>query len=285
MATTALRASAVRSPRLSSRSNARNRDKEQGKQAVAEENAMDPIHQFAIQPIVSLHPFGIDATFTNASLFMVIVSAAVAALMLVGTSSRALVPGRLQSVAEMAYDFVKSTFDMAGLHDGMRFFPFVFTLFLFVLFCNVIGLIPYTFTVTSQIAVTGALALLVIGIVVVYGFMHNGTRFLRLFVPSGVPIALMPFLVPIEIISFLSRPVSLSVRLFANMLAGHITLKVMGGFVVSLLGAGFFAVLAPLPFAMAIILTAFELLVAVLQAYVFAILTCVYLNDAIHPGH
>lgn len=252
---------------------------------MAEENPMDPIHQFAIEPIFSLHPFGIDATFTNASLFMVIVALTAAGVMLLGTSPRALVPGRLQSVAEMAYEFVKATIGMAGSHDGMRFFPFVFTLFLFVLLCNLIGLIPYTFTVTSQIAVTGALALLVIGIVVVYGFMHNGTKFFGLFVPSGVPVALMPLLVPIEVISFLSRPVSLSVRLFANMLAGHITLNVMGGFVVSLLGAGFFAVLAPLPFAMAVILTAFELLVAVLQAYVFAILTCVYLNDAVHPGH
>jgi len=252
---------------------------------VAEENAMDPIRQFAIQPIVSLHPFGIDATFSNASLFMVIVVSAVAALMLIGTGPRALVPGRLQSVAEMAYEFVKSTLHMADLHDGMRFFPFVFTLFLFVLFSNLIGLIPYTFTVTSQIVVTGALALLVIGIVIVYGLLHNGLGFLKLFVPSGVPAVLLPFIVPIEFISFLSRPVSLSVRLFANMLAGHITLKVMGGFVVSLLGAGVFAVLAPLPFAMAVILTAFELLVAVLQAYVFAILTCVYLRDAIHPGH
>src|ERR1700741_3654045 len=164
---------------------------------------MDPIHQFAIQPIINLHLFGVDESFTNASLFMVIVVLAVAGLMLFGTRARALVPGRLQNLAEMAYEFVVSTFQMADLHDGMRFFPFVFTLFLFVLLSNVIGLIPYAFTVTSQIVVTGALALLVIGIVIIYGFMHNGTRFLRLFVPTGVPIALMPFLVPIEIISFL----------------------------------------------------------------------------------
>jgi F-type H+-transporting ATPase subunit a len=257
----------------------------EGKQAVAEENAMDPIHQFAIAPIVSLHPFGIDATFTNASLFMLIVVLCIAGLMLFGTRARALVPSRLQTLAEMAYEFVISTLRMADLHDGMRFFPFVFTLFLFVLFCNVIGLVPYTFSITSQIAVTGALALLVIGIVVVYGFIHNGMHFLRLFVPSDVPIVLMPFIIPIEIISFLSRPVSLSVRLFANMLAGHITLNVMGGFVITLIGAGAFAIFAPLPFLMTIVLTAFELLVAVLQAYVFAILTCVYLRDALHPGH
>ena len=252
---------------------------------MAEENAMDPIHQFVIKPIIDFHAFGIDASFTNASLFMMIVVLSAAAFILLGTQSRALVPGRVQSLAEMTYQFVTSTVHMAGSHDGMRFFPFVFTLFLFVLFCNLIGLVPYTFSVTSQITVTAALALVVIGIVVIYGFLHNGTRFLKLFVPSGVPVALMPLLVPIEVISFLSRPVSLSVRLFANMLAGHITLKVMGGFVVSLLGAGIFSILAPLPFAMTVILTAFELLVAVLQAYVFAILTCVYLNDAVHPGH
>ncbi|HEX3496896.1 MAG TPA: F0F1 ATP synthase subunit A [Methylocella sp.] len=246
---------------------------------------MDPIHQFTIKPIVGLHPFGIDASFTNASLFMTIIVLAAAALMLLGTRARALVPGRLQSIAEMAYEFVVSTVHMGGGDDCMRFFPFVFTLFMFVLSCNVIGLIPYTFSVTSQIAVTAALALLVMSIVIVYGFLRNGRRFLRLFVPSGVPVVLLPFLVPIEIISFLARPVTLSVRLFANMLAGHITLKVMGGFVISLLGAGAFAAVAPLPFVAAIALTAFELLVAVLQAYVFAILTCVYLNDAIHPGH
>ncbi|MGH6795647.1 MAG: F0F1 ATP synthase subunit A [Methylocella sp.] len=246
---------------------------------------MDPIHQFTIKPIVGLHPFGIDATFTNASLFMVIVVLAAAALMLFGTRSHALVPGRLQSMAEMAYEFVVSTVHMGGGHDVMRFFPFIFTLFMFVFFCNVIGIIPYTFSVTSQIAVTAGLALLVIGIVIVYGFLRNGARFLRLFVPSGVPLVLLPFLVPVEIISFLARQVTLSVRLFANMLAGHITLKVMGGFVVTLLSAGAFAVFAPLPFVVAIVLTAFELLIAVLQAYVFAILTCVYLNDAIHPGH
>jgi len=252
---------------------------------VAEENALDPIHQFVITPIYKLNFLGLDASFTNASLFMVIVALSAALFMLAGTLPRSLVPGRLQCLAEMAYQFVVSTVHLAGGHDGMRFFPFVFTLFLYVLFCNLIGLVPYTFSITSQITVTATLALLVIGIVVVYGFLHNGTHFFKLFLPSDVPVALLPLLVPIEVISFLSRPVSLSVRLFANMLAGHITLKVMGGFVVSLIGAGAFSILAPLPFAMTIILTAFELLVAVLQAYVFAILTCVYLNDAVHPGH
>jgi len=252
---------------------------------VAAEHTMDPIHQFNIERIIPLHPFGVDASFTNASLFMLIVVLASAALMIVGTWSRALVPGRLQSAAEMTYEFVASTVRMSAGQEGMRFFPFVFTLFLFVLFSNLIGLIPYTFTVTSQIIVTFALAALVIGMVIVYGIFRHGTHFLGLFVPSGVSPALLPFLVLIEIISFVSRPISLSVRLFANMLAGHITLKVMGGFVATLLGAGAYAVIAPLPLAATVALTAFELLVAFLQAYVFAILTCVYLNDAIHPGH
>jgi len=246
---------------------------------------MDPIHQFNIERIVSLHPWGVDASFTNAALFMLIVVLAASALMILGTWSRALVPGRLQSAAEMTYEFVASTVRMSAGHEGMRFFPFVFTLFLFVLFSNLIGLIPYTFTVTSQIIVTFALAALVIGMVIVYGVARHGAHFLGLFVPSGVSPFLLPFLVLIEIISFASRPISLSVRLFANMLAGHITLKVMGGFVATLLGAGAYAVIAPLPLAATVALTGFELLVAVLQAYVFAILTCVYLNDAIHPGH
>jgi len=246
---------------------------------------MDPIHQFAVERIVPFHLFGLDASFTNASLFMLIVVAVVCLLMIVGTSSQALVPGRLQSAAEMSYEFVASTVRLSAGQAGMRFFPFVFTLFIFVLFSNLIGLVPYTFTVTSQIIVTFALAIFVICMVIVYGLLKHGVHFLNLFVPSGVSMALLPFLVLIEIISFASRPISLSVRLFANMLAGHITLKVMGGFVAALLGAGAYAVIAPLPLAATVALTAFELLVAVLQAYVFAILTCVYLNDAIHPGH
>jgi F-type H+-transporting ATPase subunit a len=246
---------------------------------------MDPIHQFHIERIYPLQFLGIDASFTNAALFMVIVVLAASALMILGTLPRALVPGRVQSAAEMVYEFVASTVHLTGGHDGMKFFPFVFSLFMFVLFSNLVGLIPYTFTVTSQIFVTFALAALVIGVVIVYGLSRHGLHFLNLFVPSGVTIFLVPFLVLIEVISFISRPISLSVRLFANMLAGHITLKVMGGFVASLLGAGVYSVIAPLPLAMTVALTAFELLVAMLQAYVFAILTCVYLNDAIHPGH
>jgi len=247
---------------------------------------MDPIHQFQVHPIFDLHLFGLDISFTNASLFKAIVLVAILALMVWGTRHRSLVPGRLQGSAEMIYEFVASTVRSTIGTEGMRFFPFVFSLFMFVFFSNMIGLIPGTFTVTSHIIVTFALAMLVITTVIVYGLMKHGAHFLRLFVPSGVPALLMPFIVLIEIISFVSRPISLSVRLFANMLAGHITLKVFGGFVAMMLSAGGVAsLLAPLPLLAIPVLTAFELLVAFLQAYVFAILTCVYLNDALHPGH
>ncbi len=247
----------------------------------------DPIHQFQINELFRLGHIGQwNISFTNSALFMVIAVALVIALMLGATSRRALVPGRLQALAEMCYEFVASTVrDNAGT-AGMRFFPLVFTLFMFVLAANLLGLLPGGFTVTSHIIITVALALLVFFTVVIYGFYKNGLRFLKVFVPSGIPIAILPLVSAIEVMSFLSRPVSHSVRLFANMLAGHITLKVFGGFVVmiSALGvAGWFGAL--LPFAMIVALTALELLVAALQAYVFAILTCIYLNDAIHPGH
>ena len=248
-------------------------------------NAIDPIHQFIVTPLAQIRIGGIDASFTNASLFMVIVLLAITFLMIIGTAQKSVVPGRLQSVAEMSYEFVASTVRGTTGTEGMKFFPLVFTIFMFVVFANVIGIIPYTFTVTSQIVVTFALAALVILTVIIYGVMRHGTHFLHLFVPSGVAPALLPFIVLIEVISFISRPISLSVRLFANMLAGHITLKVFGAFVALLLGSGVWAAMSPLPLIGIVALTAFELLVAFLQAYVFAILTCVYLNDALHPGH
>ena len=247
--------------------------------------ALDPIHQFQVNPIVPIRIGGLDLSFTNASLWMAIVVGAILWLMVYGTRERAIVPNRLQAAAEAAYEFVASTLRGVIGEEGMRFFPFVFTLFMFVFASNLLGLIPYSFTVTSQIVVTFALALLIMAVVVGYGVYKNGAHFFHLFVPSGVPVALMPFIVLIEIISFISRPISLSVRLFANMLAGHITLKVFGGFVMMLLAAGGAAIISPLPLLGVVILTAFELLVAFLQAYVFAILTCVYLNDALHPGH
>src|SRR3712207_3431047 len=194
--------------------------------------------------------------------------------------------GRAQSVAEVLHDFVANTLVDATGKEGMKFFPLVFSLFMFVLTANLLGMIPGFFTVTSHIIVTFALAMLVIGTVVIYGFVKHGTHFLGLFVPSGVPAWLLPFIVVIELISFLSRPISLSLRLFANMLAGHIALKVFAGFVVSLLAAGgALTILAPLPLLMAVALMALEFLVAALQAYVFTVLTCIYLNDALHPGH
>ena len=252
---------------------------------MAAEQAIDPIHQFRIEPLIPLHIGKLDLSFTNSALFMAIVLGLAVLLMVFGTSGNAVVPGKIQSAAEMSYEFVANMIRQTAGQEGMRFFPFVFTLFLFVIVSNVLGLLPYSFAVTAQIVVTFALAILVIGIVIVYGLIRHGTHFLGLFVPKDVTPVLLLILVPIEVISFISRPISLSVRLFANILAGHITLKVFGAFVASLLGAGAFAVIAPLPLAMTVILTAFELLVATLQAYVFAILTCVYLNDAIHPGH
>jgi F-type H+-transporting ATPase subunit a len=248
---------------------------------------MDPIEQFHIKNYLTFgHIGGYEIAFTNSALFMLIAIAVIAALTIGATSSRALVPGRLQSVAEMSYEFVADTLRSSAGSEGMKFFPLVFSLFMFILAVNVIGIIPYMFTVTSHIIITASLALLVFVIVYGYGFWKNGLGFLRLFAPSGIPIILMPLIVFIEVMSHLSRPLSHSLRLFANMLAGHITLKVFGGFVVMLGGLGFLgSLVAILPLGMTVALTALELLVAFLQAYVFAVLTCVYLNDAIHPGH
>jgi len=248
---------------------------------------MDPIHQFEIKKLFPIaHIGGMEIAFTNSALFMLIGLLLILLLMLGATSSRALIPGRLQSVAEISYEFVANTLRNTAGTEGMKFFPLVFSLFMFILVLNVMGIIPYTFTVTSHIIITVALALLVFFTVIIYGFWKNGLRFFKLFVPSGIPIYILPLVTFIEVLSFLSRPVSHSVRLFANMLAGHITLKVFGGFVTMLGALGFLGWLgAVLPLGLTVALTALELLVAFLQAYVFAILTCIYLNDAIHPGH
>ena len=246
----------------------------------------DPIHQFHINRWLPIDLGGLDLSFTNSSAFMVATVVAGGAFLALSTANRGLVPSRAQSVAEMAYEFVASMLRDAAGSQGMRFFPFVFSLFMFVLVANLLGMFPYFFTVTSQIIVTFALALLVILLVLVYGFYKHGLHFLNLFVPQGVPVALMPLVIAIEVISFLSRPISLSVRLFANMLAGHITLKVFAGFVVSMSTIGAVGVAGSiLPLAMTVALTGLEFLVAFLQAYVFAVLTCMYLNDALHPGH
>jgi F-type H+-transporting ATPase subunit a len=248
--------------------------------------APNPIEQFELQRWHHLEFNGFDASFTNASAYMLAAALGVVLLMVIATSRKAIVPGRFQALAEMLYEFVASTVRSTAGKEGMAFFPFVFSLFSFILISNLIGLVPYTFSVTSQIVVTGAFALLVITLVTAYGFYRNGLGFLNLFVPHGVPLPVLVILVPIEIISFLSRPVSLSIRLFANILAGHVTLAVFGGFVVLLLAAGgVYQALAPIPLLAIVALYALELLVAFLQAFVFSVLTCVYLNDAIHPGH
>jgi F-type H+-transporting ATPase subunit a len=248
---------------------------------------MDPIHQFEIKNFFTLLRVGThDIAFTNSALYMLIALGVVSALMIGATASRALVPGRLQSLAEVSYEFVANTLRSNAGNEGMKFFPLVFTLFMFILAVNMIGLIPYTFTVTSHIIITASLAILVFVTVIVYGLYRNGIKFFKLFAPSGIPLLLMPLIILIEIMSFLSRPLSHSLRLFANMLAGHITLKVFAGFITMLGAFGFFGWLgAIVPFALVVSVTALEFLVAFLQAYVFAILTCIYLNDAIHPGH
>lgn len=243
-------------------------------------DAQGPMHQFEIKRLLELDVFGIDASFTNSSLFMVIAVIVVSAFLLMSTSGRSLVPGRMQSMAELAYEFVANMVRENVGTAGMKYFPFIFTLFIFILACNMLGMIPYTFTVTSHIIVTFAMAGVVFLGVTVIGFIRHGAGFLKLFVPSGVPALLLPLLVVIEVISYLTRPISLSVRLFANMMAGHTMLKVFGGFVV---GLGVVGGWAPLGFMVAF--TGLEILVAFLQAYVFAILTCIYLNDAIHMHH
>jgi F-type H+-transporting ATPase subunit a len=251
---------------------------------LAEPNVVDPIHQFAITDILPIGNSGLG--ITNAALFMILTTGLISAYLILSTQRRSLVPNRLQLVSEMLYEFVANMVTGSAGREGMKFFPFVFSLFMFVLVANMFGMIPFFFTVTSHIIVTFALAMLVFIVVVVYGFWRNGPKFLKLFVPSGVPMYILPLVAVIEVISFLSRPISLSVRLFANILAGHITLKVFAGFVVSMGGLGFLGWLgALLPLALTVGITALEFLVAALQAYVFALLTSMYLNDAIHPGH
>jgi len=249
---------------------------------------MNPIEQFEIHnffPIAKIGKF--EIAFTNSAAYMLAAVLIITAFLLISTSKRDLVPSRWQSAAEMSYEFVATMIRSTAGAEGMRFFPFVFSLFMFVLTLNMVSLIPHTFSVTSQIIITAALALTVFFVVVIYGFIRHGFRFFNVFVPKGVPLYILPLIVFIELMSFLSRPLSHSVRLFANMLAGHITLQVFAGFIV-LLGASFGAlgwIGGALPLLMVIMLYALETLVAFLQAYVFAILTCIYLNDAIHPGH
>jgi F-type H+-transporting ATPase subunit a len=238
-----------------------------------------PLEQFAITRLVELEVGGVDVSFTNSSAMMVAVIVLVTLFMGLSMRRHTMVPSRWQLVAELSYEFIAKTVrDTIGA-EGKRFFPFVFTLFMFILFSNSLGLIPHSFTVTSHIIVTFALASFIFLGVTLLGFIRHGLKFLTFFLPPGVPIFLAPLLVPIELISYLSRPVSLSVRLAANMLAGHTMLAVFAGFVVSL---GLFGVA---PFIFIILLYGLETLVAFLQAYVFAVLTCIYISDSIHLHH
>ena len=243
--------------------------------------ASNPMQQFTVQRIgPEINIAGIDLSFTNASLFMVISASIIILFLFLGSKEKKIIPNKLQLIAEMSYTFVaKMISDTAG-SKARPYFPFIFSFFMFVLFCNMVGMLPYSFTVTSHIIVTLIMALFIFIAVTIIGFIKHGVKYLSIFVPSGVPAVLLPLITIIEIISYLSRPVSLSVRLFANMMAGHTMLKVFGGFVVSL---GILGGWLPLGFSVA--LTGLEILVAFLQAYVFAILTCIYLNDALNLHH
>lgn len=240
----------------------------------------NPIEQFQIKPYIPLEVAGVDISFTNSAAMMVISVVLITAFLTLSVRSRALVPGRWQSMAELFYEFVANMLrDNVG-SEGRKYFPFIFSLFMFVLFGNLLGMVPGAFTYTSHVIVTFAMAAVVFVGVTIIGFARHGTHFFRMFFPEGAPIATALILVPIEVISYFSRPFSLAVRLFANMTVGHIILKVMGGFVVAL--GGFYVVPGIVPFAFLSAVTVLEFGIALLQAYVFTILSCIYLNDAIH---
>jgi len=237
--------------------------------------AHSPLAQFEVYPLIPFKLGQYDLSFTNSSLMMAIAISCIMLLMIMGLRSRQLVPGRWQGTSEMMVDFVSNIVrDNAG-KEGMKYFPLIFTVFMFVLFSNLLGMVPTSFTVTSHIIVTFAMAgLLFIGITMI-GFAKHGTHFLSLFLPAGTPWWMMPLMILIELVSYLARPVSLSIRLAANMLAGHLLLKIIAGFVmIGLLGV--------FPFAFLLIFTGFEIFIACLQAYIFTLLTCIYLNDALH---
>ncbi len=243
---------------------------------MSETGGHSPMHQFEVHKIIEMNIGGLDVSFTNASLFMVFAMISISIFFMIGMRRHALVPGRWQSATEAMYEFVANMLrDNVGA-EGKRYFPFIFTLFMFVLTCNLLGMLPYSFTVTSHIVVTFALAILIFIGVTIIGFMRHGAHYFHLFLPDGVPWWMAPLMVFIELLAYLARPVTLSVRLAANMMAGHTMLKVIAGFVAMM---GLFGVL---PIALLIILVGFEIFVAVLQAYIFTVLTCVYLNDAVH---
>lgn len=236
-----------------------------------------PLHQFEIHPLIPIEVAGLDISFTNSALLMVSAVVATIVFLTLAMRDRLLVPSRLQSMAEIFYQFIGTTLkDTVGL-EGIKYFPFIFAMFMFILVCNLLGMLPYSFTVTSHIAVTFALAIFIFIAITVIGFIRHGLHFLSLFLPAGTPWWLAPLMVVIELFAYCARPVSLSLRLAANMVAGHVLLKVIAGFVVAM---GFWQGIIPIPLIM--VLTGFEIFIAVLQAYIFTILVCVYLNDAIH---
>jgi len=248
--------------------------------------ALDPMHQFRVKTVATIQAGPIDLSITNVVISMWVAIGVAMVLLLLATRKRALIPGRGQSMAEITYEFIADMIRSTAGSEGLRFFPFVFSLFIFVLATNMLGMVPGFFTVTSQVVITATLAVTVFFTVIGFGFYKNGFGFFKLFAPSGMHWAALIFIVPIELLSFFSRPISHSLRLFANMLGGHTVLKVFAGFVVTIGGMGGLASLGALgPFVFTIALLALEFLVAFLQAYVFAILTCIYLNDALHPGH
>lgn len=246
----------------------------------------DPIHQFIIQPIIPLQVGGIDISFTNSALWMAIAVATSVTFLTLSTRSKALVPGRAQIVSESIYGFVANMVRENIGTRGMEYFPLIFTLFMVVLMGNMLGMVPYSFTYTSHLIVTATLAMLIFFMVLIIGIARHGTHFFDLFLPPGVPGWLVPLIIPIELLSFLVRPVTLSVRLFANMMAGHLVLKVFAGFSVAMLGLGVAGpLLSMIPALFNVALITFEFLIAFLQAYVFTILSCIYLKDTIEIGH
>jgi F-type H+-transporting ATPase subunit a len=237
------------------------------------------MEQFGIHPLIPLNPGGLDVSFTNSAAWMLAIVVVGTLLMVNGMRRRAMVPGRLQGLVELTYEFIAGMLRETVGSEGARYFPLVFTLFIFIVLANLFGMLPGGFTVTSHIVITLALALLVFVTVSIIGLSRHGLHFLSFFVPKGVPLAMLLLVVPIEVLSYFMRPVSHSVRLFANMTAGHTMLKVFGGFVVMM---GAFGVL---PFVVIVALSGLELAIALLQAYVFTVLTCLYLNDAVNLEH
>jgi F-type H+-transporting ATPase subunit a len=242
-------------------------------------NVMDPLHQFEIVPLIPLKLGKFDISYSNSALWMTIAVISVTVFLVAGMRGRALVPGRWQSMAELSYEFIANMVRENVGTAGRPYFPFIFTLFMYILFGNLLGMVPYSFTYTSHIIVTFGMAIVVFLGVTILGFIKHGAHFLAFFVPKGVPAVMLPLMIVIEVISYLTRPVSLAIRLFANMMAGHTMMKVFGAFTVMM------GVLGVAPLAVNVALTGFEILVAFLQAYVFTVLTCIYLNDSIHMSH